>query len=101
MLYPYPGNYAELSSLIEQSVLHSKTDMIGISELPIDPKMIAEVSQNMAALDFGISENRLSKEKERRLYSVLMAKTENNLAQVADYLDVPESILTQWLEEIN
>jgi len=96
--YDYPGNYRELESLVQQAVLSTSSEAIGVKDLPVDFKEVAEVSikKILRRRDLRLQEAR--KAFEKNLYRFLLSKAEKDVASVARFLDVPRTTLAERLE---
>ncbi|MBU0671858.1 MAG: response regulator [Candidatus Margulisbacteria bacterium] len=97
--YDYPGNYRELEGLIENAVLMATNEILGFANLPFDQQALLTAALiNSSQKDLSLAEARRGFEKD--LYHVLLKKTDGKSDQVAEFLDIPRTVLAARLENL-
>jgi len=97
--YPFPGNYSELENLIKNAVLLAETPLITLKEMPLTIQTFLD-----AELALSLQKDTKKMEKvlgafNKKLYTLLLAKTDGDEARVARFLDLPVEGLTAKLKE--
>lgn len=91
--YYWPGNYEELSSIVENSVLRSKSGCATSCDVPSDLKMLLALSLRNALANndhFLVSAQNIFK---RELVGLLSECCGKDMEAVAKFLDSPKSVL--------
>jgi DNA-binding NtrC family response regulator len=99
-LYDYPGNYQELSGLLENALLQAAGGTIGLKELPLDLEALIDIAEKRSLVSGAGSLAAAKRNFEKELVETLTAKTGGELGPVARFLDVPKSTLIERLEEL-
>ncbi|MCU0640636.1 MAG: hypothetical protein MUC35_00925 [Candidatus Margulisbacteria bacterium] len=99
-LYDYPGNYEELSGLLEQAVLRTTDRLIGLPALALDRALLIETAAQRTLTGSAGSLTEAHRNFERLLYAALTAKSGGDVGAVARFLDMPKHALAERLEEL-
>lgn len=100
-LYDYPGNYRELECLIEEGVLSSSSEMLGLKDISLDYRGLSKTAVNKASREGKSSLEEVRKGFETRLYGFLLAKTNGDIAAAARFLDLPRSALAERIGKLS
>jgi len=97
--YDWPGNYQELARLIEEAVLVAPSDKLELANFPLDYRGLVVQAQH-GAVQENLSLAQARQCFEKILYPVLLDKMKGEKAQLARFLDVPRTVLTERLENL-
>lgn len=100
-LYDYPGNYAELADLLDAAVLKAGGGTIGLGDLPIENEMLAGAAAKRALASGAYTLGEARKLYEAALFAALLAKSGGDTGAMARFLDLPRTVLTERLAELN
>ncbi|MBN2058298.1 MAG: sigma-54-dependent Fis family transcriptional regulator [Candidatus Saganbacteria bacterium] len=97
--YDYPGNYEELSCLIEEMVLACRGDHLALSDQPLGPKALCGVAAERARRrSQPLPQARRAFESD--LYHMLLKKSGGDSSRVASFLDLPRTLLAERLDDL-
>ncbi|MFH1826194.1 MAG: sigma 54-interacting transcriptional regulator, partial [bacterium] len=97
--YDWPGNYLELAKLIEGGVLNAAAAELSLADLPLGlPELIRILGRHAWLENLPLKD--AQREFEKTLYQLLLAKTNNDLARAARFLDVPKTFLVERIENL-
>ncbi len=91
--YDWPGNYEELSLVIESSVLKCQNGIVSLCDVPVDFKMVLAHSLRKAIGSSDLSLTSSQSEFKKTLVETLSAYSSGNIDPVAKLLDVPKTLL--------
>jgi transcriptional regulator with PAS, ATPase and Fis domain len=94
--FDWPGNVRELENTIENILVVSKGDEIGIGDLP--PKF-GEVKEESAGVD--INQDMPLEEMEKRYILSVLKRTGGNRKRAAEILDISRTTLISRLKSVN
>jgi len=98
--YDFPGNYIELSRMIEEAVLVAKENKLEVGDFPYSHGGLMQ-----AAIDGSLGESLSLEEAKRRfekkIYQLLLNKAGGDEGAVARFMDVPKTILTDRLQDLS
>ena len=98
--YDFPGNYVELQSMIEEAVLRAKTEILDFADLPLDFQQIVKIVLNHLDRSGKLRLSEAKREFEKYLFKILLAKSQNDLALLARFMDIPRTVLSERIEEL-
>lgn len=98
--YDFPGNYQELECLVEQAVLLSTSEEMGLRDFPLAFKGVlkTEITKAWEKEELSLPEARKKFEKE--LYQILASKCGGKLESMAKFLDIPKTSLSERMSEL-
>ena len=99
-LYDYPGNYRELENLIEEGVLASSSEILGLPDIPLGIRELLGSFIKKSLQSGKLSLEEAKRGFEKGLYATLLSKTGGDAAQVARLLDLPRTALSSRLDEL-
>ncbi|MBN3033819.1 MAG: sigma-54-dependent Fis family transcriptional regulator [Candidatus Saganbacteria bacterium] len=99
-LYDFPGNYHELSALLEIGVLAAGGEVIGLADLPLDFRTLLQAAVTAAHVKGELSLEAARRWLEKLAYKTLLAKTKSDPGAVARFLDLPRTALAERAAEL-
>ncbi len=97
--YDWPGNYQELRRLIEEAVLLAPSDKLDLANFPLDYRGLAAQARH-GAMQENLSLAQARQRFEKILYPVLLDKLKGEKTQLARFLDISRTTLTERLENL-
>lgn len=100
MDHSWPGNYDELSSFIESSVLRAKGTVIELADIPADASMVLSTSIKRAMMknqwDLSSSKDHFQK----KLIEIVLESSGRDLGKCAKLLDIPRTALLESIKRL-
>ncbi|MFA4858145.1 MAG: response regulator [Candidatus Margulisiibacteriota bacterium] len=95
--FDFPGNYRQLEAMVSSAVLRSRSEFLGIEEMPLTLSNLEKITlaRLAARRDFGM--NSAQREFDRNLLDVVFEKSGKNLDRAAQFLSLPR---TAFLEKL-
>ena len=98
--YDFSGNYIEFEKMIDQAVLLARGEHLETKNFPITYAGYVR-SMLEQALMKNLSLNEAKLEFEKKLYALLLEKSEGNESAVAQLLDIPKSVLLKRFQNLS
>ncbi|MFH1541500.1 MAG: response regulator [bacterium] len=97
--YDFPGNDLELIQLLDQAVQQATSEKLELSSFPLSLTNIYNTTLKKSLREGATLSNSRAR-FERELYRVLLAKTNDEVATVARFIDLPKTALLDRLENL-
>ena len=97
--YDFPGNYSELERLIQVAILNATTEVLEIKHLPLTMEALKQTSLKKYLSEYASLE-KAKRGFEKIFYESLLDKAEGDNTAVAQFVDLPKTILSERLKDL-
>ena len=97
--YDFPGNYLELERMIQAAVLNAAGEVLEMKHLPLAMEALLQSSLKKYLGEYAPLE-KAKRSFEKNLYAVLLDKAEGDHTQVAQFVDLPKTALSERFKDL-
>jgi DNA-binding NtrC family response regulator len=93
--FDFPGNYRQLEAMVSAAILKSRSEFLGIEELPLTLNDLEKITLARLAARRDFKINSAQKEFDRNLLGVILEKSGREVGRAAQFLSLPKTVFQE------